>query len=153
MSGMTTTPVASSHAPLRERVAEEVRVALTRRRMSAARLARELGVSQTYVWRRLGGETAFDLDDLERIAGILGVTVRDLIPPSGMQTTTPKVTATDRLTSPKPPARSAKASIRGPIGRPRTGEITRCHQPIAPGQRRPERLNNPLAVTRCVMAA
>lgn len=67
---------------LREQVAEEVRVLLARRRTSATALAKTLGVSQTYVWRRLTGETAFDLDDLERIANALGVTVLDLLPRS-----------------------------------------------------------------------
>ena len=61
-------------------VADEIRVALTRRRMSAAGLARALGVSQTYVWRRLDGQTAFDLDDLEKISDILGVPIVQLLP-------------------------------------------------------------------------
>ena len=75
---MTTTPVGTT--PLRDRVAEEVRAQLARRRMSASKLGKELGVSQTYVWRRLTGETALDLNDLEAIAGVLGVEVADLLP-------------------------------------------------------------------------
>lgn len=67
-------------ASLRERTAEEIRALLGRRRMSASALARELKVSQTYVWRRLSGETAFDLDDLDAIARILRVDPRDLMP-------------------------------------------------------------------------
>lgn len=91
MMGLPVTRVASknvvmgivatvSGTPLRERTAEEIRVVLARRRMSATKLARELGVSQAYVWRRLSGETAFDLDDLEGIAGVLKVSVFDLLP-------------------------------------------------------------------------
>jgi transcriptional regulator with XRE-family HTH domain len=99
-------------ASLRERTAEEVRALLARRKMSATQLARELKVSQAYVWRRLSGETAFDLDDLERIANVLTVEVIDLLPPMGRegrtvvvggetrrQTTVAKVKTPDR-TSP-----------------------------------------------------
>ena len=68
---------------LRAAVAEEVRVLLTRRRLSGAKLADAIGRSQAYVWRRLSGETAFDLDDLERIAAILQVSVSELLPRSG----------------------------------------------------------------------
>lgn len=66
--------------PLREHAAEEVRALLGRRRISATELARRLGVSQTYVWRRLSGETAFDLDDLEKIAAVLNVEAVELMP-------------------------------------------------------------------------
>jgi len=65
---------------LREHVAEELRALLGRRKMSATQLARHMGVSQAYIWRRLNGETAFDLDDLEKIASILAVDVLDLLP-------------------------------------------------------------------------
>lgn len=77
-----TEPAATVTAPesLRARVAEEVRALLARRRMSATELARALGVSQTYVWRRLSAEVAFDLDDLERIAGVLRVRLSDVVP-------------------------------------------------------------------------
>lgn len=75
---MTTTPV--QPASLRGRVAEEVRVALTRRRMSATELAKRLGKSQTWIWRRLSGETAFDMDDLERVGAVLEVDPASFIP-------------------------------------------------------------------------
>lgn len=65
---------------LHEYVAEEIRALLARKRMSATSLARTLQVSQTYVWRRLTGETAFDLSDLEKIAAVLEVEVADLLP-------------------------------------------------------------------------
>ena len=65
---------------LRGEVAEEIRALLARRRLSNIALARAIEKSHTYVWRRLNGETAFDLDDLERIAQLLGVTVADLLP-------------------------------------------------------------------------
>lgn len=74
---------ALGRTPLRVHTAEEVRVLLARRRLSASKLAKAMGVSQTYVWRRLSGETAFDLDDLEKIADILEVDVGDLLPRRG----------------------------------------------------------------------
>ncbi|GAA4681171.1 helix-turn-helix domain-containing protein [Phytohabitans rumicis] len=64
---------------LRERAAEEIRVILARRRMSAAELARKTGIRQQNLSRRMTGETAFDLDDLEVIANALGIKVADLI--------------------------------------------------------------------------
>lgn len=74
--------VGDAPQPLRERTAEELRALLARRKMSATQLARHMGVSQAYIWRRLDGQTAFDLDDLEKIANILGVDVLDLFPRS-----------------------------------------------------------------------
>lgn len=65
---------------LRDRVAEEVRVALTRRRMSGAELARQLGRSQTFVQKRLDGRQAFDIDDLEAVAHVLDVDVWTFFP-------------------------------------------------------------------------
>lgn len=76
MSTSTTATV----TPVRERVAEELRVQLARRRMSATELARRIHVTQPYLSRRMTGEIAFDLDDLEKIAGTLGVSVRELLP-------------------------------------------------------------------------
>lgn len=48
--------------------------------MSGAELARTLGVSQAYVWRRMSGDLPFSLDDVERIAAALGVEPVSLIP-------------------------------------------------------------------------
>lgn len=70
----------SENATLRERAAEEIRVLLARRKISGSELARKVGVTQPYISRRLNGEVAFDLDDLERIAAVLDVDVTDLIP-------------------------------------------------------------------------
>lgn len=66
--------------PLREYVSEEVRALLGRRRMTNVELAAQLGKSRTYVGRRLGGEVAWDLDDLEAISRILRVKLTDLLP-------------------------------------------------------------------------
>lgn len=65
---------------LRELVAEEVRALLARRQMTGADLAGRIGRSPMYVSRRVRGEVAFDLDDLQRIAEVFGVTPADLLP-------------------------------------------------------------------------
>lgn len=78
MSEQTTPP----RGRLREHVAEEIRVLLARRRMSGAELARRTGIKQSTMSRRMTGETAFDMDDLEAIAAVLDVEVGDLIPRS-----------------------------------------------------------------------
>lgn len=65
---------------IREQIAEEVRVLLARRKISASELARRMGVTQPYISRRLNGETALDVDDLALIAQVLGVDVIDLLP-------------------------------------------------------------------------
>lgn len=77
---MTASPVERTR-PLREVVSEEIRALLARRRMNGVQLALRIGRSQSYVSRRLTGETAFDTDDLERIAEVLGVNVNSLFPP------------------------------------------------------------------------
>lgn len=65
---------------LRDRVAEEVRALLARRRMSGAELARRLGHSQTFIARRLDGRQAMDIDNLEEIARVLDVPVSSFFP-------------------------------------------------------------------------
>lgn len=71
--------VAARVTPMRVVIAEEIRVLLARRRMSASELARQMGTTQPYISRRLTGEIAFDVDDLEKIAGVLHVQPRDLL--------------------------------------------------------------------------
>jgi Predicted transcriptional regulator len=67
-------------ATLSERVAEEVRAMLARRRVSGRKLADQLGVSPSWVSYRLTGAQPIDLNDLERIASALNVEVIDLLP-------------------------------------------------------------------------
>lgn len=76
---MSVTPTGQPDT-LTARAAEEIRAILGRRRISGAELARRLGVSQMWVSDRLRGVTAIDLIDLERIAKIVDVPARDLIP-------------------------------------------------------------------------
>lgn len=83
MSGMTTEQLPSigkAPRPLRESTSEEIRSLMARRRVTGVTLAARIGRSQSYVSRRLTGDTAFDVDDLERIALVLGVGVHELLP-------------------------------------------------------------------------
>ena len=65
---------------INELVAEEIRVLLARRRMSASDLARQTGMTQRAISRRLTGEKIIDVDDLARIAKAFGVEAADLLP-------------------------------------------------------------------------
>lgn len=108
---------------LRALVAEEVRALLARKRISATALAKSMGVSQTYVWRRLSGETAFDLDDLEKISKILECRVVDLLPrqPKGG----------GEVTARKPPV-SVRPTDNRPNGRPGGPEVRRPQRVLSP---------------------
>ena len=65
---------------LREQVAEEVRAQLARKMMTGAEVAAAIDKSPMYVSRRVRGEVAFDLDDLQQIAKVLGVEIGELFP-------------------------------------------------------------------------
>src|SRR5574338_432246 len=68
---------------LRRSVAMEIRVLMLRRGVRAVSIAHQMGKSEAYISRRLNGETALDLDDLEAIAAALDVPITDLFPTSG----------------------------------------------------------------------
>lgn len=111
---MTTAPVGT--APLRERVAEELRALLARRKVTPTELGRRLGKSQTWVWRRLEGEVAFDLNDLEAIAAVLAVTPADLLPPDVRRGAEPNIRNSpvpERPADNRPPARPTGRRGRG----------------------------------------
>lgn len=74
--GMST----ESTAKLSVAVAEEIRVWMTRRRISGERLARQLDVSPAWVSYRINGQVDIKLGELERIADVLNVEVADLLP-------------------------------------------------------------------------
>lgn len=82
---------------LQERVAEEVRALLARRRMSAHQTAVALGWTDMYMSRRLNSRAPFDLNDLEAIAGLLQVPVAELF---GMRDDYPRVLSTVPQRSP-----------------------------------------------------
>lgn len=62
-----------------QRVAANVRAELGRHRRSQADLGQALGRSQPYVSRRLNGQVAFGVDEVERIADWLRVPVGSLL--------------------------------------------------------------------------
>ncbi len=72
--------VTAQRPALSRRVAEEIRVAMVRRGISGAGLARLLGVSSAWVSYRLTGTQPIDLNDLESIARALEVEIVDLLP-------------------------------------------------------------------------
>lgn len=65
---------------LADSVAAEVRAQLARRQLAGSSLAAFIGKSEMYVSRRLRADVPFDLNDLEQIAGFLGIAVADLLP-------------------------------------------------------------------------
>lgn len=90
---------------LADSVAAEVRAELARRSKKAAWLARELGVSDMYLSRRLRGEVPFDLADLEKVTAALGVPLVGLLPAAGTGPTHPTPThpGNPRPATPPPP--------------------------------------------------
>lgn len=108
--------------PIREYVAEEIRVLLARRRMSASELARRIGQSQPYLSRRLTGEVALDVDDLVKIAQVLDVSPGSLL------------TGQDTLRSPRRRQTGRSDARRPPSARPSN---------VDPGSRRPKILVRP----------
>jgi transcriptional regulator with XRE-family HTH domain len=110
---------------LRERVAEEVRALLARRMMTGADLAAAIGKSPMYVSRRVRGEVAFDLDDMERLAGVFGVDVNDLLPRTTKAGAGRSSELKDGLASPagRPLKRSDRPSDRRPVVRSRVDSV------------------------------
>lgn len=100
--------VTESGTPLTERVAEEIRGWMGKRRLSQAALARQLGVSKMWVSYRLSGAQPIDVNDLERIARALGVAVAELLPADIRRGAEPNIRnspVTERPTDNRPPAR------------------------------------------------
>lgn len=86
--------------PLRVHMAEEIRALMARRRISGVALASRINRSQSYVSRRLTGEVPFDVDDLEAIAVVLGVTAAKLVGSAGEGTRQPTVEYFDQTVRP-----------------------------------------------------
>lgn len=81
------TDVAENATPLSAHIAEEIRALMGRRQINKVQLAKRLGVDETWVGRRLNGRQGFGVDDLPKIAAILGVSVADLLPREQGRTT------------------------------------------------------------------
>ena len=70
----------SRHMDQSSALAASIRAELGRQSKSRAELAREMGVTEMWLSRRLTGrQTPITVDDLARIADGLGVTVNDLM--------------------------------------------------------------------------
>ena len=63
-----------------EIVAENVRVELARQRMSARQLGLRLGESPQWAWRRTTGAIPWTIEDLLRIAQVLGRPASEFLP-------------------------------------------------------------------------
>lgn len=121
---------------------------LVRRRMNKSALARQLGVSHTWVTNRLSGQQEIGLNELQRIAAILDVEITDLLPrptPGRVIATVP--TTSDRLNvhsdgSPERTTRKRPARKRNPIGRPRRDAAAPASA-VLPTQRRPTLVSGP----------
>lgn len=68
---------------LNKAVKDSITGEMVQQGMSQRRLARELGMSQQYVWRRISRDPKADKEftpsELERVAQVLGVPVADLL--------------------------------------------------------------------------
>jgi transcriptional regulator with XRE-family HTH domain len=60
---------------LTDSVSVKIRAELERQGVSARELSRRLSVSQPYIHRRLNGDVQFRVDELDKIAAVLGVPV------------------------------------------------------------------------------
>jgi transcriptional regulator with XRE-family HTH domain len=61
-------------------VAEELRVAMVRRKVTAAHVARIAGISTGAMSERLNGKRSFNTDQLAAIADALDLDIADLFP-------------------------------------------------------------------------
>lgn len=61
-------------------VAAEVRAEMARQNVPQREVGRVLGLSQTGAWRRLSGETPFDVAELAKVAELLGVPMTHFLP-------------------------------------------------------------------------
>ena len=61
-------------------VAASVRAECARQRVSQRDVARALELSHTSVHRRIRGDVPFDVDELAKIAELLGLSIHDLLP-------------------------------------------------------------------------
>lgn len=77
---MTSREPRSLKDSLSGRVAEEIRVLMLRKNITQRQLASELGMSVAALSYRLTGTQQLGVNEVEKIAGALGVDVADLMP-------------------------------------------------------------------------
>lgn len=111
---------------LSDRVAEEIRALLARRRITGRELARRLNISPNWVSLRLSGAQEIGVNDLARIAEALAVQPTDLFP------------GERHATARKPPRSPLDARLARPPGRSDPTRPVRETRPGGPqGLRRP----------------
>lgn len=66
-------------------VAYQVRFQLKRQKRSQAWLAREFGKPRDWMSRRVRGDVAFDVEEIQKVAEILGIEVACFFPPARPQ--------------------------------------------------------------------
>lgn len=108
---------------------------MARRRMSGRQLASTLGVSPAWVSYRLTGAQEIGLNDLQRIADVLGVEVHDLLPP---RRTLPRDARDNTL-------RSSPVAVR-PM--PKVGPASRKPDNTRPSSPRPRIISRPLTASK-----
>jgi transcriptional regulator with XRE-family HTH domain len=69
----------SRHMDANQTTAANIRAALARRRMSGRELSEQLERSPMWVQRRMAGTSPISVNDLELIAGALGLEPADLL--------------------------------------------------------------------------
>lgn len=119
-----TTTTAETATKLTERVAEEIRVAMTRRRISGRTLAKLLGVSPSWVSYRLTGVQPIDLNDLAAIAAALKVSIISLIPEQDRSAIAPYLPMADQPISNPPHPHGNRPNGHPPASRPPNGRRT-----------------------------
>lgn len=83
MTRNVTAPVTEAeNARLGRRAAAQVRALMAARRLTGKELGVELNLSAAAISRRLYGDGAFSLDEIETVADWLGVPVTDIIVPA-----------------------------------------------------------------------
>ncbi len=68
-----------NYSPLTAAAAGALRAEMARKRVSQAALAKQVGCSQQRISRRLSGKHPITVDDLEKFAEALGITVADVL--------------------------------------------------------------------------
>lgn len=107
---MRTRTVEITTPTLTEYVAGELRAYLGRHEISRSELGRRLGVEDTWVGKRLKGQTEISLADLDRIADALGVEVTSFLPTRGNTLRYPP--SADRMRPAAPDTASTRPSGR-----------------------------------------
>jgi transcriptional regulator with XRE-family HTH domain len=105
-------------------VAEEIRALMARRFIKQSHMARSLGVTEQWLSVRLRGVQPIDLNDLQRIAGALGVEATELFPGAGPRPEGGRAVRHAMGTSPRRPEKTR------PDGHPkRTPPHVATHRP------------------------